>query len=395
MSAPWPGASPAERFARDMAVLRRGGLAWDGRRAVPFPVAPYRPRTGDVVLRLLAMPESIGLAATNLSGYSHCGVVQETDGHAFVVDCYPPINGHPGGVRRTPFAAWNTAEVGVPVLHWQALRRPGMDAAAAGRTLDALACRELRFSLVLERHDALAEGIGEEANCSAFTRAFLEAMGTDCAPAFAATAVTTQVMTRFFFLAENGFYDAAPGGAGRDFYALAKAHGLTALATYPRATMPPGFGELLPELVPAGYGQGQAVSRAMRRFALAAYTAMVPMVRAAVACHGVSPESALAWLHGRDAWGLAPLVRVLPRDVPVQGTALAVAGLLALAATPAPYVTIPLAVHFAFTRPGPLGELLQRALLRFAPRAAALARRAGLGPFRLFDATPEPEGEKP
>ena len=75
MNAPAPGLSPAERFARDMAVLRRGGLSWNGRRAVPFPVAPYRPRTGDVVLRLLAMPESIGLAATNLSGYSHCGVV--------------------------------------------------------------------------------------------------------------------------------------------------------------------------------------------------------------------------------------------------------------------------------------------------------------------------------
>ena len=382
---------PPERFARDMAVLRRGGLPWDGRCAVPPPVAPYRPRTGDVVLRLLAMPESIGLAATNLSGYSHCGVVRETAGQAFVHDCYPPVDGHRGGLRRTPFAAWTAAEGSVPVLHWQALRRPDMDADAAGRVLDALTRLELRFSLVLERHDALAEGVGEEANCSAFAQAFLEAMGTDCAPAFAATAVTTRVMTRFFFLAENGFYDAAPGGAGRDFYDMAQAHGLTALAAYPRATMPPGFGELLPELFPVGYGQGQAVSRAMRRFALAAYAGMVPMVRAAVACHGVLPQAALAWFDGRDAWGLASLVRALPRDVPVRGTALAVAGRLALADTPAPYVTIPLAVRFAFGRPGPLLELAQAAALRVAPPLAALARRAGLGAFRLFDAPPEPE----
>ncbi|WP_300160929.1 hypothetical protein [Solidesulfovibrio sp.] len=392
MTATGPGLSPGERFDRDMAVLRRGGLPWNGRRAAPLPVAPYRPRTGDVVLRLLAMPESIGLAATNLSGYSHCGVVRETGGHAFVVDCYPPINGHPGGVRRTPFAAWTAAEAGVPVLHWQALRRPDMDADAAGGVLDALACRELRFSLVLEGHDALADGIGEEANCSALARAFLEAMGTDCATAFAATAVTTRVMTRFFFLAENGFYDAAPGGAGRDFYDLAQAHGLTALAAYPRATMPPGFGELLPELAPVGYGQGQAVPRAMRRFALAAYARMVPMVRAAVACHGVLPETALAWLDGSDDWGLASLVRALPGDVPVKGTTLAVEALLALADTPAPYVTIPLAVHFAFGRPGPLLELAQAAALRAAPPLAALARRTGLGPFRLFDAAPEPQG---
>ncbi|WP_029456949.1 hypothetical protein [Solidesulfovibrio alcoholivorans] len=394
MSASAPGLSPAARFAHDMAVLRQGGLSCAGKAPARPSPTPYRPRTGDVVLRLLALPESLGLASANLSGYSHCGVLHVRDGAPFVDDCYPLRGDRQGVMRRTPFSAWTASEAGAPVLHWLALRRPDMDEAMAGSVLDALAGRELRFSLILESHDALSEG-GATANCSAFVRAFLEAMGVDCAPGVRAATVTTTVLTRFFFLARNGFYDAAPGNAGGDFYALAQAHGLTAFAACPHATLPPGFAELLPELVPAAYVQGADVPAATRRFALDAYARTAPTLRAALACHGLSPEAALAWLGRADARGLSPLVRALPRALPVHGADLAVGALLALAATPAPYVAIPLAVHFAFTRPGPLGELLQRALLRFAPRAAALARRARLGPFRLFDAMPEPEGKKP
>jgi hypothetical protein len=394
MNAAAPGLSPAERFARDMAVLRQGGLCCAGRVPVRLAQPPSLPRTGDVALRLLALPESLGLASANLSGYSHCGVLHVRDGAPFVDDCHPLTGDHQGVVRRTPFSVWTAREAGAPVLHWLTLRRPDMDAVRAASVLDALAGRELRFSLVLESRDAISEG-GETANCSAFVRAFLEAMGVDCAPGVRAAAVTTAVLTRFFSLARNGFYDAVPGSVGGDFYALAQAHGLTAFAACPHATLPPGFAELLPDLAPAAYGQGAAAPPAMRRFALDAYARTVPTLRAALACHGLSPEAALAWL-GRDgARSLAPLVRALPRGLPVHGADLAVGALLALAATPAPYVAIPLAVHFAFTRPGPLGELWQRALLRLAPRAAALARRAGLGPFRLFDAAPEPEGEKP
>lgn len=343
-----------------------------------------------MILRLLALPESIGLASSNLSGYSHCGVVRALPEGLFVEDCYPALNGHVGGARRLPLAAWTTREGPADVLHWLILRHPAIDPERAAPTLDALIASKPRFSLVLDREERLGHGLGAAANCSAFARAFLEDSGVDCVPALAARDVTTKVLTRFFGLARQGFYAAIPGGAGGDFYALAEAHGLTALTSYPAATLPPGFCELLPRFSPILYGQNPAVPRAARRLLLLAYAGIAPALRAALACHGLAPQAALAWLEAGNGRGLSPLVGALPPGRPVDGTRLAIDRLLALADTPEPYLTIPLATHFGLRQPGPMAGALLAGLLRLTPPLAALARRLGVKPFHLFDAAPRP-----
>lgn len=382
MTARLPLADPAERLARDLDVLAGGGLfgARARRRARP---APYRPQTGDILLRLLANPESIGLASCSLSGYSHCGVVRACTDRIVVADCYPALHGHHGGARQTPWAAWTTREGPDDVAHWLALRLPDLDLGCADRSLDALAAAKPRFSLVLEREARLGEELGAAANCSAFVRAFLEAQGVDCAPALAATTLTVRVLARFFSLVRNGFYNTLPGS---DFYTLAQTYGFTTLSTSASANLPPGFGELLPELVPVGYGQNPAVPAATRHLLLAAYARYVPWLRTALACHELTPETALCLLGRHRARPLRRQLRNQPPQVALCGTHLAIARLLALAETPEPYLTIPLAAHFGLRHPGPITEALVTALLRLTPPAAALARRLGCKPFHLFDA---------
>ncbi len=389
MSRRLAAAGPGERFDQGMDVLRAGGLFGAEAQGRPGHNAS-RPRTGDVILRLLALPESIGLASSNLSGYSHCGVIRELPEGLFAEDCYPALNGHAGGARRLPLAAWTTREGPADVLHWLILRHPAIDPDLAAAVLDALVASKPRFALVLDREERLGQGLGAAANCSAFVRAFLEGSGVDCSPALAARDITTTVLTRFFSLARQGFYAAIPGGAGGDFYALAEAHGLTALAAYPAATLPAGFCELLPRFSPILYGQNQAVPPAERRLLLLAYAGIAPTLRAALACHGLSPEAARAWLKRGNGRGLSTLLGALPPGRPVDGTRLAIDRLLALADTPDPYLTIPLATHFGLRQPGPAAGALLAGLLRLMPPLAALARRLGVKPFHLFDAAPRP-----
>lgn len=380
-------AAPQERFARDMAWLRGGGLF--GPRAKRRAAAePFRPQTGDVLLRLLAIPESIGLASSNLSGYSHCGVIRQEGGQTLVEDCYPALHGHAGGARRTPLAAWTRREGPDEVLHWLALRHPDIDPDQAARGLDALVASRPRFALVLEAEESPGRNPGAAANCAAFVRAFLEGQGLDCSPALAATTVTTRVLTRFFDLVREGFYQSVPGGAGGNFYALATAYGFTTRSACPPANLPPGFCELLPGFFTVGYGQNEAVPPATRRLTLAPYARLAPGLRGALACHGLLPETARHWLDRRDDWGLRALVRAEPPQAPLCGTRLAIGLLLALAARPEPYLTIPLATHFGLGHPGPVALALVTAALRLAPPVAALAWRLGLPPFHLFNRPP-------
>lgn len=363
-----------------MTVLRQGGLfgAFPTRCASG---ASYSPRAGDIVLRLLAAPGSLGLASLSLSGYSHCGVVNRVGGQTVVADCYPACGDHDGGLRQSAWMQWISREGAVPVLHWLALRPADLDPDKACQTLDRLLTNQSGFTLITDRVADLGDRTTTPINCSAFVKAFLEDQGVDCTPGQALTPMAWHLVRRFLSLARQGFYNRFPGCAGHDYYALAKRYGLTAVTHCPLSTLQPGFCELLPQLEPVAYGQNPAVPAATRVLALYLYRRLIPDVRAALACHGLTPRKAKRWLARNLRCRLGRLVARLPQEAPVHGTRLAIALLLDLTATPMPYLTIPLAAQGAFHHGGALRPWFWRPLLLAAPILADLAAQVGIKPF--------------
>jgi|GEM_PF-2947890 len=383
-----PVAIRKAQLGRDMGVLRSGGLF--GRGVVRISAcSAYRPRSGDIVVRLLASPGSIGLASASLSGYSHCGVIRAVGDRAMAMvdDCFPPCDAHPGGPRRTPWIKWITREGEYPVVHWQVLRHRDMDPGLAITTLDDLSASRIRFTLVAEMADApAAGGLGATGNCAAFVRAFLEHAGVDCTPAFAATEISRHVLTRFFRLIRQGFYARLPANAGNLFFEQARTYGLTRVEDWPQITLPAAFCELLPDFSPVAYMQNPNLPARTRHYALYAYRRLAPVLRTAMACHGLVPAQAakLAARHGGSA--LARLVRAMPAASPIQGTRLAIDLLLDTAASPWPYVAIPQSAFLALTAPNRVTAALLALALGLTPPFLALARQIGWKPLRALDA---------
>lgn len=382
-----PACRHTDRFEQAMAVLRRDGLFGDGPKRSSRP-SSYQPRTGDILLRLLASSESIGLASLNLSGYSHCGVVHEIAGEVFVDDCYPPCNKHPGGPRRTPLATWRRLEGEDAVVHWLALRCEAMDRDRAVAALTHLATSGIRFDLVADMAADAGEVSTDTANCSLFALHFLRLAGFDGQPALGLARVNRLVLSRFFQLCEAGFYDLFPANSGRSFYQAAKDHGFTREADWQRSVLPAGFCELLPDFIPEAYGQNLDVPAMTRHFATHYYRRHAPMLQAALACHGASPEQALPLAVSRGGADLARLVKRLPAGVPINGAALAVDLLLAQADTPDPYLTIPQSSYLALVGARGLTRRALEAALWITPQALGWARRLGWRPLRIFAPTP-------
>jgi len=382
-----PASEHPDRFEQAMAVLRRDGLFGADPKRSSRP-SPYQPRTGDILLRLLASPDSIGLAALNLSGYSHCGVAHEIAGEVFVDDCYPPCGQHPGGPRRTRHATWIRQEGADAVLHWLVLRCGAMDRDRAVAALSHLATSGIRFDLIADMAADVGETSTDRANCSLFALLFLRLAGFDGQSALSVAQVNRLVLSRFFQLSEAGFYDLFPANSGRSFYQAARDHGFTKVTDWPRSVLPAGFCELLPEFVPEAYGQNPDVPAMTRRFATHYYRRLAPTLQAALACHGASPEQALPLAARRGGADLARLVGRLPAGLPINGTTLAVDLLLAQADTPDPYLTIPQSSYLALVGASGLTRRVLEAALWITPRALGWARRLGWKPLRIFARTP-------
>jgi hypothetical protein len=383
-----PPATPlfSERFERAMAVFRLGGLFGGPLRPADASLA-FRPRTGDVVLRLLASSDSIGLASASLSGYSHCGVLHDLGDRVFVDDCYPPCVGHHGGPRRTPWSVWSAREGHDQVVHWLALRHQGLDPVRASLTLERLVASDIRFTLTADMAAPTSGDIRETANCSAFVRTFLEQEGVDCRPSFGTMEISRRVLTRFFGLIEAGLYDAIPFNTGRSFYEHARLHGLTRIEDWPRASLPAAFCEVLPVFSPVAYGQNPQLPRRLRRYGPYLYRRLVPLLQAARASQGLPPDQLLPLLPRHGGPSLRRLLRVQPAGEPVCGASLAIRLLLDLADRPHPYLTIPQSAFLALNGQGMVGETLLGAALLLTPALVGAARIAGWKPLRVFDAS--------
>ena len=96
-------------------------------------LAGYKPMTGDVILRMCDSAESLGIAISSLSGYSHCGILlveAKADGgeqKLYVLDVHPDNvrRGNGSALARTPLHVWLADSGETRVLHALALRLKG------------------------------------------------------------------------------------------------------------------------------------------------------------------------------------------------------------------------------------------------------------------------------
>lgn len=375
--------SPEDRYRRAMEVYRHGGL-FSRKTLSPPGVAAASIRTGDIVLRLSEHVGSLGLAGLTLSGFSHCGVVFEREGQRWMADCFPPEAGHNGGVRSMPWARWS-GHGAHRTIHWLALRHPRMDAGLAQKTLERMLESKLPYSLVFDTPGQDVHCLeAQQSNCATFTFTFLQEMGIDCGPAVAYFEVIRNMFLHFVRLKDGGFYDIlGTCGAGM-FFEAAQANGLLRLRERHGGMLPPAFCELLPEFEPVAYEWMHGLEQSPARFVGGPYRRILPVLRMALACHGVLPaEVPAAFLKAG-----VPVSGAGGSDgqygEPLDGVKLCLEILLRESYNPSNFLIVPLEAMMLTLGSKAMHTHVLRGLVALAPAALGVAGRAGWKPLKVL-----------
>lgn len=376
------GQRALQQYLRDMDVYRHGGLYADR----PPATSDANLRAGDVVLRLPASTASIGIASVMFSGFSHCGMVLRASNGLEVADCYPETSESPGGPRIVPWKEWSSVDEGAGMVHWAALRWPGLDEQACR---DA-ACRAMSCS----RFTLLPGGSGEAKsptyNCATLLTAILESLGVDLSGIDRLSGIANSVFRRFLGLVEAGFYDIVDCTSSKQFLHLAREHGLIEQLPGQSQLLSPSFAEMLPGFSVVAYGRPTGAHQASIGPWLDFYRRTVAGLRAAVRVHGLSRDEvppAMLRRAGRPfrnaAAGLAGAARL-------SGPDLARAILLQLADSPGPYLVLPMAAWYAGNGRSDLMRRLFQATAACAPPLLDMAALLGWKPLLPFRRTQQP-----
>ena len=369
-----------EGFSGDMRAYREGGLFEDtpvGRGGMP------ELRQGDVLLRLLAQPSSLCIASAMLSGYSHCAVVVEVGGGLHVADCYPG-DGNEGGTRGVPAGTWLEGARDGGSFHWLALRHPDLDAAMLPAAVASLsgefAFRHIADAMSTEC-DAKARLIG---NCSTFLMAIFERTGPELGGVRALGDVNRLGFVTFVELLKNGFYDVFKAQGALSFYELAREHGVVDMICWKGSVLPPAFPEFTPGFAVVGYLRSEHLAGGRFNPWLDHYRRRVPALRAAVRCHGLSPDQVPAEIAKAAGPVFERALASQPADRPLDAITCNRRILMNEVRDPATYVTLPMSAGLAANGIGPVRLLAARAALASAPALLSLAGALGwraLAPF--------------
>jgi hypothetical protein len=371
--------SALEGFHRDMRACREGGFFEDG--TPPVSAAPAL-RAGDVLLRLLAQPSSIGIASSMLSGYSHCGVIARRDAGLHVADCYPDDEG--GGTREVPLDAWLAGEHDASCFHWLALRHPGLDTSLLPSAVASLA-GEYSFRHVADAHagefDETARQIG---NCSTFLLAVLERAGLPMPGVRALGDVNRGGFLTFLALLKNGFYDVFKAEGASSFLQMASEHGITDMLDWKGRILPPAFAECTPGFEVAAYRRPRREDAKRYTPWLAHHRDRMPALRAAVRCHGLTPDQVPPEIAKAAGPVFERALALQPEGKALDAVLLNRRIMMQEVRDPAAYVRIPLAAGLAFDGLSPSRALAARGVLLAAPALLSLAGNLGwkaLAPF--------------
>ncbi|MBI4806642.1 MAG: hypothetical protein HY795_15555 [Desulfovibrio sp.] len=371
-----------EKYTRDLRAYIAGGLFEN----VPSGDAGHEPiRTGDVLLRLPAMEESLAIASVMLSGYSHCGIAVEERGRIFVADCHPSGSGEGGNTRFIPFETWSREESGTSMVHWLALRHTALDVSSCARAVDDIS-KTTRFGLMADHFGRVGEPGKGTGNCTSFLLAILARMGLDCTDVEALGRVNQHTFLTFLKIMEAGFYDLIREQGARRFMNIAREYGITGMLGWKGVMLPPAFAEMLPGFKVVAYQRPSGKHQDHFAPWLEHYRRTITALRAAASCHGIAPAQVPVELVKASGSLFGRVLAGEPRECPLDGVRLASRILMAESSDPSNYIRIPIGARHALNGQGATQRLCSQAMILATPAVLHAARLLGWKPIKVFDA---------